>query len=78
LIDARKGVDEENEAILERLAGAPQPKVLILNKIDLIERSRLLWSSSLGQRPASLRPTLHDLGADRRRRRGPAQGSSPP
>jgi GTP-binding protein Era len=42
LVDARKGLDEENEAILARLRDLRQPKVLILNKIDLIERARLL------------------------------------
>ncbi len=42
LLDVRKGVDEENEAILGRLPELRQPKVLILNKIDLIERARLL------------------------------------
>ncbi len=42
LIDARRGVDEEAEAILQKLAELRQPKVLILNKIDLIERSMLL------------------------------------
>jgi GTPase len=42
LIDARKGLDEEGEAILARLPELGQPKILILNKIDLIERSRLL------------------------------------
>lgn len=42
LLDVRKGLDEENEAILGRLPGLRQPKLLILNKIDLIERSRLL------------------------------------
>lgn len=42
LIDARKGVDEEVEAVLERLADVRKPKVLILNKIDLIQRERLL------------------------------------
>jgi GTPase len=42
LLDVRKGVDEENEAILGRLPELRQPKVLILNKIDLIERTRLL------------------------------------
>ncbi len=42
LLDVRRGVDEEAEAILERLPELKQPKVLILNKIDLIERSRLL------------------------------------
>lgn len=42
LLDVRKGVDEEAEAILEKLPDLKQPKVLILNKIDLIERSKLL------------------------------------
>jgi GTP-binding protein Era len=42
LLDARKGLDEEGEAIVARLPDLRQPKILILNKIDLIERSRLL------------------------------------
>lgn len=42
LIDARKGVDEEAEAIIVKLAEIKRPKILVLNKIDLIERSKLL------------------------------------
>jgi GTPase len=42
LVDARKGLDEEAEAILAKLQELKQPKILILNKIDLIERPRLL------------------------------------
>jgi GTP-binding protein Era len=42
LVDARKGVDEENDAILGRLPDLRRPKVLLLNKIDVIERSKLL------------------------------------
>ena len=42
LLDARKGIDEEAEAILEKLPDVKRPKILILNKIDLLERSRLL------------------------------------
>jgi GTPase len=42
LIDARKGLDEEALAILEKLPAMRQPKVLILNKIDLIDRHDLL------------------------------------
>ena len=42
LLDVRKGIDEEAEAILAKLPDLKQAKVLILNKIDLIERSRLL------------------------------------
>ena len=42
LIDARKGLDEEAEAILEHLAEVRQPKLLILNKVDLVEKQTLL------------------------------------
>jgi GTP-binding protein Era len=46
LLDVRKGIDEEAEAILAKLPELKRPKVLILNKIDLIERSRLLELAS--------------------------------
>jgi GTP-binding protein Era len=53
LLDVRKGVDEEADAILEKLPELKQAKVLILNKIDLIERSRLLeLAASLNRRVA--------------------------
>lgn len=42
LIDARKGIDEEVEAIMARLADIKTPKVLILNKIDVAKRDKLL------------------------------------
>src|SRR3954452_12266837 len=42
LLDARKGIDEEAEAILAKLPEVKRPKILILNNTDLIERSRLL------------------------------------
>ncbi|WP_411903148.1 GTPase Era [Methylorubrum thiocyanatum] len=42
LIDARKGADDEVETILRRLPEVKRPKILILNKIDLIARERLL------------------------------------
>lgn len=42
LIDSRKGIDEEVDAILEQLQHAKAPKLLVLNKIDLIPRERLL------------------------------------
>lgn len=42
LIDARKGVDDETGAILEKLAQTTRRRTLALNKIDTIERSQLL------------------------------------
>ena len=42
LIDSRRGLDEGAEAILTQLAQSKTPKLLILNKIDLIAREKLL------------------------------------
>jgi GTP-binding protein Era len=42
IVDARKGRDEEVDAILTRLAKASAPKLLVLNKIDLVAREKLL------------------------------------
>ncbi len=42
LIDSRRGLDEEADAILAGLAEVRQPKTLLLNKIDLVEREKLL------------------------------------
>jgi GTP-binding protein Era len=42
LIDARQGLDEDPSAILDQLGQLRQPKVLILNKVDLVEKSVLL------------------------------------
>jgi len=42
LIDARKGLTDEVEAILQKLANAPMKKVLILNKVDVCSRDSLL------------------------------------
>jgi GTP-binding protein Era len=42
LIDARKGLDEETLAIIERLKTLKSPKIAILNKIDLLPSEELL------------------------------------
>jgi len=42
LIDAHDGLDEDAEAILGRLSDVHVPKVLVLNKVDLVEKSALL------------------------------------
>ena len=42
LIDARRGIDEANEKILEALTAVRLPKTLLLTKIDLVERQQLL------------------------------------
>jgi GTPase len=42
LIDAKRGIDTEAGAMLEGLAAVPQRKVLLLNKVDLVEKPTLL------------------------------------
>jgi GTPase len=42
LIDAKRGLDEEAGAILERLAEIGRTKILLINKIDLVEKPALL------------------------------------
>jgi GTP-binding protein Era len=42
LIDAQRGFDQETGALLERLAGLPGHRILIVNKIDLVEKPTLL------------------------------------
>jgi GTP-binding protein Era len=58
LIDCRRGVDEESEAILAKLPDMRRPKVLILNKIDLIERSKLLALTAALNEKASFERTF--------------------
>jgi GTPase len=42
LVDAQRGLDEANEAILAKLASTRRKRILILNKIDAVRREVLL------------------------------------
>jgi GTP-binding protein Era len=42
LIDAKRGLDEDADAIFDHLAEIRQPKILLINKVDLVEKSTLL------------------------------------
>ena len=42
LLDAREGLDEEADAILTKLAQVDHPKILVINKIDIVAREKLL------------------------------------
>lgn len=42
LLDARAGIDEEADAILTKLQTVGHPKILVINKIDLVPREKLL------------------------------------
>ncbi len=58
LIDARKGLNEEAEAILQRLGEVKQPKLLILNKIDLIAKADLLSLAKTANDKAPFKATF--------------------
>ncbi|WP_022722664.1 GTPase Era [Rhodopseudomonas sp. B29] len=42
LIDARAGLDEQAEAIFDNLQKVDHPRLLVLNKIDIVPREKLL------------------------------------
>src|SRR5438105_6756243 len=42
LIDVKSGLNDDAEALLKKLKEVRQSKVLILNKVDLVEKARLL------------------------------------
>jgi GTPase len=53
LIDAGKGVQDEDEAILRKLADVGAAKVLLLNKVDLVDKPKLLTlARALNERAA--------------------------
>src|SRR5512143_2975545 len=42
LLDAKTGIDEEAEAILAKAANVGHDKILVINKVDLVQREKLL------------------------------------
>lgn len=42
LLDAKAGINEEAEAIFDQLAAVNHPKILVLNKVDIVSKERLL------------------------------------
>jgi GTP-binding protein Era len=58
LIDARDGLDEEAEAILEGLKDVRAPKALILNKVDVVEKTALLKLAEMANQKATFEATF--------------------
>ena len=58
LIDAKQGLDEEAAAILDQLGQVRQPKLLILNKVDLVEKASLLALAQAVNARASFEATF--------------------
>ena len=66
LIDAKRGLDDETKAILDKLAGVAQPKALVLNKVDLVEKPSLLALTQAANERTSFAATfmVSALGGD--------------
>jgi len=58
LIDARKGLDEEAEDILRRLGDVKAPKLLVLNKIDVVAKEALLTLANDANKAAKFESTF--------------------
>jgi GTP-binding protein Era len=58
LVDARRGLDDEVSALLDRVSGVRQDRFLILNKIDLVEKPTLLALAQAANRRATFETTF--------------------
>ena len=77
----RTGLDAWLDPVFETLPDVKRPVVAVLNKIDLVARPELLHLAGGSVHAPRLRPHVHDLGAERRRRYRPRTylaGAVPP
>jgi GTP-binding protein Era len=58
LIDAKSGLNDDAEALLKKLEEVRQPKVLILNKFDLVEKAKLLAMAQAANEAAKFETTF--------------------
>ena len=58
LVDARKGIDDEVRAIIEKLNESRLKAVLVLNKIDLVKKEKLLELSAKLNKAADFTETF--------------------
>jgi len=58
LIDAKRGIDDEAGALFDGLAAVSQPRVLIINKVDLIDKPALLGLTQLANARTNFRATF--------------------
>jgi GTPase len=58
IIDARKGLDEEADDILRRLGDVKAPKLLVLNKIDVVAKEPLLTLANDANKAAKFESTF--------------------
>jgi GTPase len=58
LIDAERGIKGDADALLDKVATAPQPKILILNKVDRVKPETLLTLAKLANEKVEFQRTF--------------------
>ena len=58
MIDARRGVDEEAEAVFAKVAAGRAPLFLVINKVDSVAREKLLGLAKSANEKLSFRQTF--------------------
>jgi len=58
LVDAKNGLDEETEALLDGLGVGPQSRILLLNKVDLVDKPALLALAQAANERAAFAATF--------------------
>ena len=58
LLDAKRGIDEEASALIDRLVGVRRPKILLINKVDLVDKPALLALAHAANERAALQATF--------------------
>ena len=58
LIDAKSGLNDDAEGLLKKLEEVRQPRVLILNKVDLVEKAKLLAMAQAANESAKFETTF--------------------
>jgi GTP-binding protein Era len=58
LLDARRGIDEEASALIDRLAGVRRQKILLINKVDLVDKPVLLALTHAANERAAFQATF--------------------
>ena len=70
MIEATRGVDAEASDVLDQLADIPRPRILLINKVDLVDKTGVAGNCPLRQQMHDVCRDLHDFRAHRGRRGG--------
>ncbi len=78
VIDAAAKVGPRVEQVIEGVEQRTEPKILVLNKVDIADKGQLADHRPAPRRAAQARADLHGLCDHRRRRRRPQGAPCPP